>query len=182
MDPRIDRRKFLISGASLAGAISLPSVARATQPSPAYVGVKLLVLDYQPMTLDRDLRSIVPDWGDMLPSLANHAKARIVELGANIQVAERPTYVRRPEGVTEPQTLYATVLLDLARWEDDNDKVVGGILIEVSRPFLEGSLTFLLRPIAFFGAAARKESVAQEVARAAREKLDQLIHPITLYK
>src|SRR5688572_9329862 len=72
MDPTIDRRKFLISGASLAGAISLPSVARATQPSPSYVRVKLLVLNYQAVTLDRDLRSIVPDGGDMLPSLANH--------------------------------------------------------------------------------------------------------------
>ena len=178
MDARMDRRKFLTSGALLAGAIGLPSIARATSPNPAYVGVKLLVLDYQAMTLDRDLWTLTPDRDDMLHSLADYAKSRIAELGEDIQVAERPTYSHRPEGVTEPQTLYATVLLDLARWEQRNDKVVGGVLIEVFRPFLEGPFSYLQRPTAFFGAAARTESVAQEFAGAARGQLDQVVWAI----
>ena len=78
--------------------------------------------------------------------------------------------------------MHATVLLDLARWENSHDQVVGGVLIEVFRPFMEESVTDLMRPTAFFGASAQNESVAREFARTARERLDRLVRAITAYR
>jgi hypothetical protein len=166
----------------LAGTTCLPSIARATTPNPAYMSVEFIVLNYQAATLDQSLRSIIPDQDDVLPLLADHVRSRIAEAGSDIKVAELPTYVNRPEGVTEPQTMHATVLLDLARWESSHDQVVGGVLIEVFRPFMEESVTDLMRPTAFFGASAQNESVAREFARTARERLDRLVRAITAYR
>jgi hypothetical protein len=178
----MDRRKFLASGVMLAGALSLPSIAHATSPSPAFVWVKLIVLDYQGETLDQDLWSVMPVRDDVLPSLANDLRSRIAEAGVNIHVVERPTYVSQPEGVTEAQTMHATVLLDLARWQHGNTDVVGGTHIWVLRTFPHDTVTQLLRPTAFFGAAARAESVKQQFAKAAGGPLDQLVREITAYK
>lgn len=178
----MERRTFLASSAALAGALGLPSVARATSPNPSIMGVKFVVLDYQAIAVDRDLWPVVPARDDVLPSLAAHARSRIVEAGADISVTERPIYRSPPAGVTQLQVMHATVLLDLARWKHNSAEVVGGTLIQIVRPFPDDPITDLLRPTTFFGADARKESVAQEFDISARGKLDQLISAITLYK
>jgi hypothetical protein len=178
----MERRKFLASSMALAGALGLPSIARATSPSLAFFGTKFIVLDYQAMTIDQDLWSVIPTRDDVLPSLADQLRSRIANAGANIQVAERPTYVSRPEGVTEAQTMHATVLLDLAHWKHGNADVVGGALVRVSRQYLQDTVTQLVRPTAFFGTAARVESVRQEFAKAVSGPLDQLVREITAYK
>lgn len=177
----MERRRFLTSGVMLAGALGMPSVARATSPSLAYVWVKFIVLDYQARTGDRDLWSVMPARDNVLPSLADDLRSRIAKTGTNIQVAERPTYVNRPEGVTEVQTMHATVLIDLARWEYGDVQVVGGTLISVYRPYPQEPVTQLLRPTAFFGATAQAETVAQEFTKAVRGPLDQLVREITAY-
>ena len=178
----MDRRKFLVSSVALAGALGLSSTARATTPNPSIMWVKLLVLDYHALAGDQDLSSLMPERDDVLPSLAAHARSRISEAGADIAVAERPTFGSLPQGVTELQIMCATVLLDLARLQHGSAEVVGGTLIRIFRPFPDDPMVDLLRPTAFFGAAARKESIAQEFDKTARGKLDQLVSAITLYK
>ena len=144
--------------------------------------VKFVVLDYQAIAIDRDLWPIMPARDDVLPSLAAYARSRIAETGADIGVTERPKYYSPPDGVTQLQVMHATVLLDVARWQHDSAEVVGGTLIQIIRPFPDDPIVDLFRPTAFFGAAARKESLSQEFDKSARSKLDQLVSAITLYK
>ncbi len=178
----MERRNFLAASMALAGTLSLSTMARATSPSPSFMGVKFVVLDYQAIAVDRDLWPVMPARDDVLPLLAAHARTRIAEAGADIGVTERPTYSSQPAGVTELQVMHAIVLLDVARWQHKSAEVVGGTLIQIIRPFPDDPITDVLRPTAFFGADTRKESIAQEFEKSAREKLDQLVSAITLYK
>lgn len=178
----MERRDFLAASLALAGTFSLPTTARATSPSPSTMWVKFVVLDYQAIAVDRDLWPIMPSRDDVLPLLTAHTRTRIAEAGADIGVIERPKYVSPPAGVTELQIMYAIVLLDVARWQHDSAEVVGGTLIQIVRPFPDDPITDVLRPTAFFGAAARKETIAQEFERSARDKLDQLVSAITPYQ
>jgi hypothetical protein len=177
----MDRRTFLASAAVTVGMLSLPSIACATSPSLAFFGTKFIVLDYQAMTIDQDLWSVIPTRDDILSSLLDQLMSRIANAGANIQVAERPTYVNRPEGVTEAQTMHATVMLDLAHWELGNADVVGGALVHVFRQYPQGTVAQLVRPTAFFGAAARMESVREEFSKVVAGPLDKLVREITAY-
>jgi hypothetical protein len=174
----MERRKFLASSMALAGTLSLPSIARATSPDPAFMWVKFLVLDFHAVAVDEDLSPLIPTNDEVLPAFVAHVTSRFAEAGKNIAVVDR-SYRSVPVGVTELQIMYATVLLDLAHWQGGAAAVVGGTLIEIYRPFPDEAVTHLLRPTAFFGATARAESVAQEFEKAAYGKLDQLVQFIT---